>query len=121
VAALSFSEGSNSPGKGSRHWWLQRVTAVTLVPLTLWFLFSIIHHIGDSQAQVVDWITQPHVSVLLVLYLAIMFFHGQLGVQEILEDYIHGERLKYVCGLVVKTILIVSALAGIYSILRAAL
>ena len=64
---------------------------------------------------------EPYISFLLILYLGCMFFHGQLGMQEIFEDYIHSEKLKFITGLTVKIVLVVSALAGIYSILRIAL
>jgi succinate dehydrogenase / fumarate reductase membrane anchor subunit len=121
VAALSISETTKSSGKGSSHWWLQRLSAVALVPLTLWFVFSIMRHVGNTQEEVLRWIAEPYVSILLVIYLGFMFFHGQLGMQEIIEDYIHSEKLKFFCGMTVKIVLIVSAAAGIYSILRIAL
>lgn len=107
--------------KGSRHWWWQRVSAVALIPLTLWFMFAVVDHIGDDYATVVGWIGQPYVAILLVLYLGFMLFHGQLGVREIIEDYVHDHKLKSISLLVIKVILIVSALAGLYSILHIAL
>jgi succinate dehydrogenase / fumarate reductase membrane anchor subunit len=121
VVALNISETSESSVKGSRHWWLQRVSAVALVPLTLWFLFSIVHHVGSTQEEVLRWIAQPYVSFLLVIYLGFMFFHGQLGMQEIIEDYVHSQKLKTCFGVTIKFVLIVSALAAIYSVLRIAL
>ena len=93
---------------------------MVLVPLTVWFVFSIIRHVGDTQEEVVRWIAEPYVSILLIIYLGFMFFHGQLGMQEIIEDYVHSEKLKFLSGVSVKIVLIVSALAGIYSILRIA-
>lgn len=103
-------------GKGSGHWRWQRISALGLIPLTLWFMFAIVAHIGDDYATVVDWIAQPYVSVLLIAYIGFMFFHGQLGMQEIIEDYIHNPILKNICLWVTKAVLIVSALAGFYAI-----
>ena len=106
-----------SHGKGSHHWRWQRISAIGLIPLTLWFMFAMVDHIGDDYATVAGWIAQPYVAVLLVLYIGFMFFHGQLGMQEIIEDYIHDQKLKSICLFMTRAVLIASALAGLYAIL----
>ncbi len=116
-----ISPHSSSATKGSHHWWWQRVSALALIPLTLWFMFSIVNHVGDDWATVVGWVAQPYVAVLLILYIGFMLFHGQLGVREIIEDYVHDQKLKCICLLGTKVVMIVFALAGLYSILRIAL
>ena len=118
---LARVKGLGASGEGSHHWWLQRVTALALVPLSLWFVFSIVGHIGDSHSEISAWIAQPSVSLLLILYLCFMFFHAQLGVQVVIEDYVHSEPLKIVSLLLVKAIAIVAGLASILSVLRLAL
>jgi len=79
---------ASKPAHASRHWLWQRATAVALVPLTLWFVFNILSAIGDSHAAVVAWAAQPGVAAALIAYLAAMFYHAQLGLQVIVEDYV---------------------------------
>ena len=109
-----------SHGKGSQHWRWQRISAIGLIPLTLWFMFAIVGHIGDDHATVAGWIAQPYVAVSLVLYIGFMFFHGQLGLQEIIADYIHDQRLKSIGLFATRAALMASALVGLYAILRIA-
>ena len=97
------------------------MTALALVPLSIWFVFSIISHIGDSHTEISVWIAQPSVALLLILYLGFMFFHAQLGVQVVIEDYIHSEPVKIVSLLLIKGIAIVAGLASILAVLRLAL
>ncbi len=118
---LAKVKGLGASGEGSHHWWLQRVTAIALVPLSLWFVFSIINHIGNSHQEVTTWIAQPSVALLLILYLGFMFYHAQLGIQVVIEDYVHTEWVKVVSLLLVKGIVLVAGLASILSVLRLAL
>lgn len=115
---LAKVKGLGASGEGSHHWWLQRVSAIALVPLSLWFVFSIVSHIGDDYSEVVAWISQPSVALMLILYIGFMFFHAQLGVQVVIEDYVHSEPLKIVSLLLVKATAIVAGLAAILSVLR---
>lgn len=113
--------GVGSSAKGSRHWRSQRVTALMLIPLTVWFMISIVHHTTSEFEEVVVWISHPGVVVLLVLYFAVVFSHAQLGLQVVIEDYIHGQDFRTVSLLLSKGILLLSALASIFSVLRVAL
>lgn len=114
---LAKVKGLGASGEGSHHWWLQRVSAIALVPLSLWFVFSIVNRIGDDYSDVVAWISQPSVALMLILYIGFMFFHAQLGIQVVLEDYVHSEPLKVISLLIVKAIAIVAGLAAILSVL----
>ncbi len=118
---LARAKGLGASGEGSHHWWVQRVTAIALVPLSLWFVFSIINHIGNSHEEVTIWIAQPSVALLLIIYLGFMFYHAQLGIQVVIEDYVHSELVKVVSLLLVKGIILVAGLASILSVLRLAL
>ena len=118
---LARVKGLGASGEGSHHWWLQRVSAIALVPLSLWFVFSIIGHIDGTHEQVLSWISTPHVALLLVLYLGFMFFHAQLGLQVVIEDYVHSEPLKIASLLVVKGLALIAGLGAIFSVLRIAL
>ena len=118
---LARVKGLGSSGEGSHHWWLQRVTAIALIPLTIWFAFSILQHIGDSHDHVLAWIATPHVALFLVLFLGFMFFHAQLGLQVVIEDYVHTEWLKMAMLLGVKGLAGLVGIAAIFAVLRIAL
>ncbi len=106
---------------GSGHWKWQRVTAVLLIPLTLWFMFSIVRYIDSGFEELVAWVSRPWVAVLLLLYLATMFWHAWLGVRVVIEDYIHSAWLNRASLLLGKGTLLLSALVSGFAVLRIAL
>ncbi len=107
--------------RGSLHWKWQRITAMLLVPLTIWFMFSIVHYTDSEFDVLAAWIARPWVAVSLVLYLAAMFWHAWLGVQVVIEDYIHSPRLNSVSLLLSKGVLLLSALVSCFAVLGIAL
>ncbi len=113
--------GLGSAKEGSTHWWWQRLTAVALVPLTLWFVFSIASLTGPCLAQVNTWMASPVSSTLLIAFVVSLFYHTQLGVQVVLEDYVHHEGLKITSILIVKAVSAMLVISSIISILRVAL
>lgn len=118
---LARARGLGSAKDGVGHWWAQRVSAVALVPLTLWFVFSVVSHAGADYAEVVAWIASPLVAVPLVLYLAVLFYHSQLGLRVVVEDYVHAEWLKFGTLIVLQFANIVLAVCAIFSVLKIAL
>ncbi len=118
---LASVKGLGASGEGSHHWWLQRISALALVPLTLWFVFAVTSHVGDPYPVVLDWLSQPSVAVLTVLYLIFMFFHAQLGLQVVIEDYVHGEGLRMCCLLLTKGITVLAAALSVFAVLRVAI
>jgi succinate dehydrogenase / fumarate reductase membrane anchor subunit len=115
---LARVRGLGSAKEGVAHWWAQRVTAVALVPLLVWFVASIVSLVGAPHATVVDWIASPMPSLLLVLLLVAVFHHAQLGLQVVIEDYVHGEGAKLTLILLVKGAAVVLGLASIFAVLR---
>ncbi len=87
---LGRVRGLGSARSGSHHWWLQRVTAIGNVALFLWFLFSILHLPALSHDVVTGWIRLPLNAVLLVLLVLNVCWHFRLGLQVVIEDYVHG-------------------------------
>lgn len=118
---LARARGLGSAKDGVGHWWAQRVTAVALVPLTLWFVTSLAAHVGQDHTAVMAWLSSPVVAVALVLYLAALFYHSQLGLQVVVEDYVHSESLKLVTLLVLQFANIALAAAAIFAVLSIAL
>ena len=115
---LGRARGLGSARAGSHHWWAQRLTAIALVPLTLWFIFSVIHLTGATHQVVTAWLSSPLTLGLMLALIIATFHHLQLGVQVVIEDYVHDERTKLSAGLVMKALCILLALVCIVSVLK---
>jgi succinate dehydrogenase / fumarate reductase membrane anchor subunit len=118
---LGRAIGLGSAKEGVAHWFAQRVSAVALVPLALWFVIAVIRLVGADLDTVQDWVGRPLPAILLVLLFIATFYHAALGLQVVIEDYVHGELARL--GLVVFTRLacIALAVAGIVAVLTLAL
>ena len=117
---LGKVRGLGSAKDGTHHWWMQRLTAIALVPLIIWFVISVITLIGKDHAAFKAWVGNPISATLLILVIAATFHHAQLGLQVVFEDYVHSEGMKLACILVVKGLALVLAGIGIVSVLRIA-
>jgi succinate dehydrogenase / fumarate reductase membrane anchor subunit len=115
---LSRARGLGSAKEGVHHFWAQRITAVALIPLVAWFAISLIMMSGADYAVVRAWIGSPVVMVLLTLTIVIGLHHGQLGMQEVVEDYVHGEGLKLTLIVLLRFTAVFFGLAAIVAILR---
>ncbi len=118
---LGRARGLGSAKEGLAHWWAQRVSAVALVPLCLWFVVSFVGLAAGEHAAVVAWVASPAVAVLLVLLIVTLLYHTVLGLQVVLEDYVHGEALKIASLLLVQFAAAVLGAAGIFAVLHIAL
>lgn len=114
---LGRAIGLGSAKEGVEHWWLQRLTAVALVPLTLWFVIAIIRFAGADIDTVRDWVGSPLPAILLVLLLIAIFWHASLGLQVAIEDYVHTEFAKLGLLIVVRLACFALAVAGIFAVL----
>ena len=115
---LGRARGLGSARTGSHHWWSQRLTAIALVPLTLWFIFSVIHLSGATRQTVDSWLSSPLTLGLMLALIIATFHHLQLGVQVVVEDYVHDERAKMGAVLAVRALCILLALVCIVSVLK---
>lgn len=95
ASALYRAMGLGSAKSGARHWWLQRVSAVALIPLLVWFIASLVAHVGGGYDEVSSWLGQPVVAVAMILLFVATFWHMMLGLRVIIEDYVHADRLKF--------------------------
>jgi len=112
--------GLGSAGEGVGHWWTQRVTSIALVLLGLWFVFSLVRMPDLSYVSVTAWMASPLTAVLLSLLVGTMVYHSWLGVQVVVEDYVHHHGAKVVTMLLLQFIHIVLAALGIFAVLRTA-
>ncbi len=119
-APLARVRGLGSAKDGVEHWWAQRLTALALVPLTLWFVYSMGALTGADHKSVALWLARPRNAVLMILLLAATFQHTQLGLQMVIEDYVHGEAARLAAIVAVKFLAVLLAVGGIFGILRIA-
>ena len=115
---LGRVRGLGSAKAGSHHWWSQRVTAIALVPLTLWFVYSALTLAGSDYASGMKWLAQPANGILMVLLVIATFHHLQLGLQVVIEDYVHHEAVKLMALVVMKLSSIGLAVAAMFSIIK---
>jgi succinate dehydrogenase / fumarate reductase membrane anchor subunit len=114
---LARARGLGSAREGSHHWWRQRVTAVALFPLTLWFAVSLSLAPAASHPEVVRWMAKPWNSILLLSFILLSIYHAMLGLQVVVEDYVHHDGLKIVGMLGVRLVSAFLALASTFAVL----
>ena len=106
---------------GTEHFVLQRLTATALVPLTIWFLIFVLSLVNADYVTAADAVSKPWNAVLLVGFLVAMFWHAQLGLQVVLEDYIHNSLLALALQTTVKFIAVLGAIVSVFAVARIAL
>ncbi len=118
---LGRAIGLGSAKEGVEHWWMQRITAVALVPLMLWFVIAVIGLVGADLETVQNWVSRPLPAILLVLLLIASFYHMSLGLQVVIEDYVHTELAKLGLVIAIRLLCFAFAVAGIFAVLSIAL
>ena len=113
--------GQGSAKDGVHHWWVQRLSSVALVPLTVWFVVSLLSLPSIDHATITAWIGQLWTAVFLILLVLTGAWHSQLGVRVVVEDYVHGHGAKALTLALVTFFHIVVAVAGVLAILKVAL
>ena len=91
---LSRARGLGSAKKGTHHFWMQRVTALANIPLTLFLGGALVVHAGADYATMTEFLGNPLVGVVMLLLIVSAIYHMRLGLQVVIEDYIHGEASK---------------------------
>lgn len=112
--------GAGSAKDGTRHWWAQRVSAVALIPLTLWLFFSLLLLPELDYTTVHTWLAVPLSAFLAVLLVTVSAYHSYLGTNVVVEDYVHGNAAKLFLALALRFLYVLAAGAGIFAILRVA-
>jgi len=112
--------GVGSAKQGVQHWWLQRLTAVALVPLSIWFVASLLSLGSFDHATVVAWMSGSWTALLLILFVLVAAWHSQLGVRVVVEDYVHGAAARTVTLVSVLFVHTLIAAAGVFAVLKVA-
>jgi succinate dehydrogenase / fumarate reductase membrane anchor subunit len=105
---------------GVHHWWAQRLTAIALVPLSLWFVAGLVAHAGADRASLIAWLKDPVPAVLMILTLVACLYHAMLGLQEVVVDYVHGAACRSASLIVLKLSGAALIVASIFAVLRIA-
>jgi succinate dehydrogenase / fumarate reductase membrane anchor subunit len=117
---LNQAQGLGSARTGFGHWWTQRVTAVALIPLTLWIVASLVALAGSDYDTIIRWLRLPLTTILMVLLLIALFYHMSLGLKVVIEDYVHSDRAKIPAIVAIHLTCFALAVAGIFASLRVA-
>jgi succinate dehydrogenase / fumarate reductase membrane anchor subunit len=118
---LGRVRGMGSAKAGTHHWWMQRVTSMALLPLTIWLVFALAGMPGASWQEVTGWIARPFNAVLLLAFLAAAFHHTAAGLQVVIEDYVRNELARLGAVLAIKGLCLLLWLAATLAVLRIAI
>ena len=117
---LSQVKGLGSAKEGTGHFWVQRLTAIGLIPLVVWVTFAVARLPSMSQADIQTWLSSPFSAVLMILFLIAAFWHAKLGLQVVIEDYVSNHAVRTVAIIAVTLISFALAVTGVFSVLRIA-
>ncbi len=120
LSPASLARGLGAAGHGAGHWWAQRVSAVALVPLTLWFAVALAGGAAADHAALTEWLTAPLNAVLMILLVIAGFHHAALGLQTVAEDYVHT-RARFAVIALIQLACVAGGAAGVIAVLLIAL
>jgi succinate dehydrogenase / fumarate reductase membrane anchor subunit len=115
---LAEARGLGSAKYGTEHWWHQRLSAIALIPLTIWFVLGVIRHLGADHAAFTAWLKSPFSAVMMVLTVVVTFHHAVGGLQVVIEDYVHNEWAKLAGVIAVKFLSFALAAACVFAVLK---
>ena len=113
--------GLGAAHAGVHHWWTQRLTSLALVPLSIWFLVSLLALPALDYPTVCAWMRQTSTALLLIVFVAVAAWHSQLGVRVVIEDYVHGAAARTLWLVLLAFAHVALAAAGAFAVLRVAL
>jgi len=112
--------GLGAAHEGVHHWWMQRLTSIALVPLSIWFVVSLLTLPSLDHATVAAWMSQSWSALLLIAFVVVAAWHSQLGVRVVIEDYVHRAGAKTLMLVSLGFLHVALAAAGVFAILRVA-
>ena len=119
--ALKIARGLGSSQSGVNHWWSQRVTAAALVLLVVWFVATVLCLLHADYATARATVAKPWNALLLIAFVVTMFWHAVLGLQVVIEDYVHTRWKEVILLVAIKFLAVLGALASVLAVLRIAL
>jgi succinate dehydrogenase / fumarate reductase, membrane anchor subunit len=118
---LAKVRGLGPAKEGVRHWWAQRVSAIALAPLSFFVLWLVVQLRHADYLAAKQEIAKPWIAAALIAFIGTFFYHGKLGLQVVIEDYVHTPALEIGLQLAVKLLAAMGALLGIFAIVRISL
>jgi succinate dehydrogenase / fumarate reductase membrane anchor subunit len=118
---LKVAKGLGSAKEGTGHFLVQRLTAIALVFLACWFVYFVVGLMHADYLTATDAVARPWNAMLLIAFLVAMFWHAQLGVRVVIEDYVHSHGLALTAQIAVRFVCILGALASVFAVVRIAL
>lgn len=113
-------QGLGPSHSGTGHFWRQRVTAVALVPLGLWFAYAILGLIGTNEVAVLSFLSKPWNALLMATFSTTLLYHMTLGLQDIVDDYVHRPGMKIFTLLLIRFVWIAATVTCIFALIRVA-
>jgi succinate dehydrogenase / fumarate reductase membrane anchor subunit len=117
---LARARGLGAAHNGTHHWWAQRLTAIALLALVLWFAVSVTALATATYAEAAAWLGRPYNAILMLALIGVLFHHMQLGLQVVIEDYVHGHGWKFAGLIAVKFGSALLAIAAVFAVLKVA-
>ena len=113
-------QGLGASHSGTGHFWRQRVTAFALVPLGLWFAFAVLGLIDTNEVAILSFLSQPWNALLMAAFATILLYHMSLGLQVVVDDYVHGAGMKIFLLLLIRFFWIATTVTCIFALIRIA-
>lgn len=117
---LANAHNHGAAGNGVDHWWSQRFSAILLIPLTLWLVWALSVLAGADYATARSWMAAPWNTAMAILFVVAAFYHGRLGLQVVIEDYVHHRATELALQVLVAIAAIVGGLLSVVAILNVA-
>ena len=117
---IKQARGLGASHHGAAHWWMQRMTAIGMVPLMLWLVIGIATHTGGGYQGAVAWLGSPLNAIIMVLAFGVLFYHAALGLQVVLEDYVSHKGVRLGLVVAVRFLALLLATAAIFAVLKIA-
>jgi succinate dehydrogenase / fumarate reductase membrane anchor subunit len=113
-------QGLGAAHSGTGHFWRQRITAVALVPLGLWFTYAMLGLVGTNEVAILSFLAHPLNALLMAAFAATMLYHMSLGLQVVVDDYVHSTGMKIFCLLLIRFMMIATTVTCIFALIRIA-
>ena len=118
---LATAKGTGSAKEGTGHFWHQRLTALALIPMVIWFCFSLASLPALDYASIREWMASPVSAILMISALIALFYHAALGLQVVIEDYVSDRGTRAAGIIAVNLLSVLLAITGVFSVLKIAL
>ena len=113
-------QGLGASHSGTGHFWRERLTSVALIPLSLWFAYAVLGLIDTNEVAVVSFLAHPWNAILMAAFVVISFYHLSLGLQVVIDDYVHTAGTKLFLRLLVTVLWIAGSLVSVFALVRIA-